>query len=177
MIYKILLSKRNCKSEKALFIDRDGVINKNPPQHDYVKSWDEFRFNDGVFEILKIANAKKFQVIVITNQRGIGREIYSDKTFRTITKRMAIFLKSKGLYLNAVYYCPHEVAESCNCRKPKPGLFIQAINDHKIKPELSIMLGDTESDKKAALLAGIGKVILVKQDLDGVCVADNIFMS
>lgn len=177
MIHRILLSKRNSRSETALFLDRDGVINQNPPEHDYVKSWEEFKFNEDIFEILKRANEKKLQVIIITNQRGIGRKIYSHKTFRLITKKMTQHLKTLGLSVNAIYYCPHEIVEDCACRKPKAGLFLSAMNDLKIKPELSIMIGDADSDLKAANLAGIKTVFIIKQHIKLNQIADKIFIN
>lgn len=177
MIHRILLSKRNSKSERALFLDRDGVINQNPAKHDYIKSWDEFKFNEGIFEILKLAHAQKFKVIIITNQRGIARKIYNHKSFRDITQKMAQYLKSLRLYVNAIYYCPHEITENCACRKPEPGLFLSAINEFKINPKLSVMIGDSESDRKAARSAGIKTVFIIKNAINLNQIAEKIFMS
>lgn len=165
MVYRIKLCKRNSNSKKALFLDRDGVININPPKHDYVKNWGEFKFNKKIFSILKTATQNGYKIIVVTNQRGIARKLLSLDTFTIITKNMDMVLKRKGVIVNAVYYCPHDLEEKCRCRKPEPGLFIGAIKDYNIDPRVSIMLGDSISDKNAAKKAGINKIIISKTNL------------
>lgn len=177
VIHKIILNQLNLLSKKALFLDRDGIINKNPPEHDYIKDWKEFKFNKGIFKVLRTASDKKYQIIVVTNQRGIAKGLLTDSGFQSITKKMSLYLKNLGLCVNAVYYCPHEISDNCTCRKPKSGLILEAIKDFKINPRTSIMVGDAESDRKSAFVVGIGRIVIVKKDLKENDIVDKIFMS
>lgn len=159
MIHKILYTQpSNTSLKKALFLDRDGVINVRPARHDYVRKWSEFIFNDGIVDIIKQANLKKFLIIVITNQRGIARQLVSQKDFDEISNNMYRELKSKKATVYAVYYCPHNFDDHCTCRKPEPGLISQAITDYNLSLKDSIMVGDADSDIQAALAAGLTKV-------------------
>jgi len=164
-------------SKKAIFLDRDGVINKGPRKHDYVKSWKEFKFNPKIFELLRVASKKRYKVIVVTNQRGIARHLYTHEDFLEISKNMLGVLRRKKLYINAVYYCPHEISENCSCRKSNPGMFLAAIKDFKVDPTKSIMLGDSRDDGVGARMAGIRKVVIVQKNLKKLGIVDKIFNS
>lgn len=165
MIHKIILSlPKSSKSKKALFLDRDGVINKNPPEHNYVKSWKEFKFNKEIFDILKYALDNGFIIIVVTNQRGIATGLLKDNDFLEITNKMNQELKFKNLKIHAVYYCPHNYSDQCTCRKPKIGLIKEAVKDFNIDLSVSVMIGDLEEDILAARAAKVGKMMKINSD-------------
>lgn len=136
---------------KVVFMDRDGVLNEKALEGDYVKSWREFRFLPNVPEALVRLKALGFLLIVVTNQRGVAREIVAEETVREIHRTMVEELRARGADLDAVYYCPHDVTDGCSCRKPKPGMVNRAINDFRRKGvdldiEHSYMIGDSEQD-------------------------------
>ena len=118
---------------RAVFLDRDGVINRKL-ENDYVKSWDEFHFLPDVIEAIKALNekglpsseAKGYLVIVVTNQRGIARGLMTEKDLEEIHRRMLRELQRHGARIDDIFYCPHDIKDNCNCRKPQPGMLIQA---------------------------------------------------
>ncbi len=141
-------------SNKAFFLDRDGVINKDTG---YVYQKQKFVFNQGVFKALNILNKNKYLVIVITNQSGIGRGYYSKKSFQNITNYILKQCNNNNANIDDTYYCPHHPTEArgkykinCDCRKPKPGLIRNAILDWSIDTKKSYMIGDKKSDRLAA---------------------------
>ncbi|MFH1563262.1 MAG: D-glycero-beta-D-manno-heptose 1,7-bisphosphate 7-phosphatase [Nitrospirota bacterium] len=138
---------------KAVFLDRDGVINKKLP-NDYVKSWAEFEFLPGVQEAIKLLNEAKFKVIVVTNQAGVGKEIVKEEQLRRIHQQMLDELKEHSAQIDAVYYCPHRQEDNCNCRKPKPGLLQKAGKEFNIDFKNSWMIGDEPKDIEAGKSAG-----------------------
>jgi len=146
---------------KAIFLDRDGVINKKPPPHDYVKKWEEFKFISGMGKLIKKANKKGYLVIIVTNQRGIGRGLMTKADLKKIHRRMCGELKRKGARIDAIYYCPHNIKDNCDCRKPKAGLFLRAAKDWNVSLEKSIAIGDSKDDVCAAAAAGCGVIIKV----------------
>lgn len=162
MINKIVFQEGNSESTKALFVDRDGVINIKPVDHDYVKSWEEFSFVNGIENLLKKYFNDGFKIFVITNQRGISRRLVKQSLFNEISRKMAETLKKQGVIVSAVYYCPHGEQEGCGCRKPKPGLITAAVKDYNINISQSILIGDSDSDIKAGRSAHLGKLILVE---------------
>ena len=145
---------------KAVFLDRDGVINKK--RIDHVKSVDEFKIFSNVGDAIKLLRDKGYLVIIITNQSVIGRNIISEKKLDEIHIELKNYLKQSNTYVDSIYYCPHVPEENCNCRKPKPGLLIKATNDFDIDLKNSYFIGDSISDLDAARNAGC-KGILLKQ--------------
>jgi len=145
---------------RAVFLDRDGVINQKPKEHDYVKSWDEFKFIPGIDTLIKDINVKGYLVVVITNQRGIARGIVKEKTVKRIHCKMIKELKEKGAVIDAIYYCPHNIEDKCNCRKPKPGMILKAVKDLNIDLKNSILIGDDKSDIIAGKKAGCKTILL-----------------
>lgn len=144
---------------KALFLDRDGVINIDKG---YVHSIDDFEFVPGIFEFCQRAEQKGFAIFVVTNQSGIGRGFYSESDFGQLTQWMCEAFAEKGVNIQQVYYCPHHPREAkgqylkeCDCRKPKPGMLIKAINEYGVNPDKSLMLGDSDTDIVAAKAAGV----------------------
>ena len=146
---------------KAIFLDRDGVINVN--RHDYVKSWDEFEFLTGAKEAIKRINGSSWLVIIITNQSPIGRGMLTHETLDQIHFSMLEELSDSGCYIDAIYYCPHHPNDGCDCRKPKPGSILKAAFDFDIDISASWMVGDSESDLQAGTAAGC-KVIRVTEE-------------
>lgn len=138
---------------KAVFLDRDGVINKKI-KDDYVKCWAEFEFLPGAPEAIKILNQAHFKVIVVTNQACIGKGIIQEKQLQQIHQQMIYELQKYGAYLDAIYYCPHRVEDNCNCRKPKTGMLEQAAKDFKIDYNNSWLIGDESKDIEAGKSVG-----------------------
>jgi histidinol-phosphate phosphatase family protein len=138
--------------KKAIFLDRDGVINVN--RHDYVKSWSEFEFLDDSKEGIKLINSSEYMLIIITNQSPIGRGIFTTNTLDQIHFKMLHELGKAGAYIDAIYYCPHKPDDGCECRKPKPGLILRAASDFCIDLKNSWMIGDSDTDIEAGKTAG-----------------------
>jgi len=136
---------------KVVFLDRDGVINVYPGDFQYVKSWKEFRFLPGVITALKRLNDAGFKILVISNQAGVGKGIYSQDTLDLITENMLNGLSEKGVKISGVYYCTHRKEEECPCRKPKAGLVdiaVARLKEEGINLDLkkSYLVGDTVRD-------------------------------
>jgi D-glycero-D-manno-heptose 1,7-bisphosphate phosphatase len=144
---------------KTIFLDRDGVINN---EISYLHKIDEFVFIDGIFKACQDFRNLGYQIIIITNQSGISRGYFSEEDFHTITDWMLTQFEINGVNILDVFHCPHSPEANCSCRKPKPGMFIQAQKKYKINMDESWMIGDSERDIKAASLAGINNTIIVK---------------
>ncbi len=150
---------------KALFLDRDGIINID---HGYVYKVEQFEFVDGIFEVCQHAQALGYQIIVITNQSGIGRGMYNEDDFTKLTQWMNKQFLQQQVLITDVFFCPHHPSKGtngykiqCKCRKPAPGMILEAANKHNIDLSSSIFIGDKSSDIEAAFNAGIEKRILV----------------
>ena len=142
---------------KAIFLDRDGVINQE--RKDYVK----FRILDKTSDAINIIKNNGFLVIIITNQSAINRKLLSVETLNKIHEKLQSYLEKYDTSFDGVYFCPHTPSENCECRKPKPGLILQAVTDFQIDLSESYMVGDSETDIQAARNAGC-KGILLKKD-------------
>lgn len=146
----------------ALFLDRDGVINID---HAYVHRWEDFQFIDGIFELVIAANQAGYLVIVVTNQAGIGRGYYTEADFHALTEWMRTQFAQQDARIDAVYFCPFHpeygvggFKRESECRKPRPGMLLQAAREHGIDLAASIMVGDKISDMEAAQCAGIKRL-------------------
>lgn len=133
--------------KKAIFLDRDGVINKK--KSDHVKSVEEFQIFPFAIEAIKKINQLGFLVIIITNQSAINRGLMTHHDLDTIHQELQKSLKKNSGYVDAFYYCPHRSDENCTCRKPKSGLIKKAIDDFGINIENSWVIGDSEIDMEA----------------------------
>ena len=142
----------------AVFLDRDGVINRNRPDH--VKSWNEFEFLPGALEALKRLAGLGWPVVVVTNQAAIGRGLVDQSEVEEIHRRMVDEVRLFGGRIDAVLYCPHRPDEGCECRKPKLGLLIEASRLLHLDLAASILVGDAESDLLAARAAGCRPVMV-----------------
>ena len=150
---------------KAIFLDRDGVINKYPGDRDYVKSWDEFQFLPGATDALSRLAKNNFGIFVISNQAGVAKGVYPKENLDLITKNMEEELKKRGVRISGIYYCTHHPDQNCACRKPKTGLLEMAVSESgkkgiDIDIEKSYFIGDTERDIEAGKVFGL-KTILV----------------
>ncbi len=150
--------------QRVVFLDRDGVINKKL-EGDYVKTYDEFIFLPGTIDAIKKIKQKGLMVIIITNQSGIGRGIMSEDDLLDVHEQMLAELKKNGVTIDAIYYCPHSPDNGCDCRKPKDGLFKQALMDFNIDMEHSWMIGDEQKDVEAGEKAGCQTYLLSKGEL------------
>ena len=138
--------------KKAIFLDRDGVINKN--REDYVKNWEEFIFLPSVLEAIKILTQQKFLIFIITNQSCIGRGIISKEDLEVIHKKMLEKIVNAEGKITKIYYCPHKPEDNCDCRKPKPGMFLKAAQEFDIDLTETYFIGDNITDALAAKNAG-----------------------
>ncbi len=148
---------------KAIFLDRDGVINK---EKNYLYKKEVFEFIEGVFESCKYFQEIGYQLIIVTNQSGIARGYYQVEDFHQLTKWMLKHFNDRGIEILDVFFCPHGPDSTCNCRKPKPGMLLEAKEKYNINMESSWMIGDKEADVGAANAAGIENTILVKTGHD-----------
>ena len=145
----------------ALFLDRDGVINVN---HGYVYQRKNFDFIDGIFELVQRANAVHMKVIVVTNQSGIARGMYTEEDFEGLSQWMNQQFLEQGAHIDAIFHCPHHpngvidsYRSSCDCRKPKAGMLLRAAKELNIDLATSIMVGDKNIDMQAACAARLAK--------------------
>ena len=148
------------KLDKVVFLDRDGVINLD--SSDYIKSWSEFKFIPRSIEAIKELTLKGFNVIVITNQSVINRNMVSGKGLEYIQASMKNEVKSGGGLIKDIFFCPHIPEDNCDCRKPRPGLIFQAQKAYSIDLKDAVMVGDSAKDIECARNAGCGKAVLVK---------------
>ena len=143
----------------TIFLDRDGVINEN--RSDYVKSWSEFRFLPDVPEAIAQLTQAGHRIIVCTNQAGIARGTLSVEAVEDIHRRMCAELDGQGGHIDHVYYCPHGKDERCRCRKPSPGLLLQARDELGVDLHDAVFIGDSMTDVRAGLAAGIRSVLVL----------------
>ncbi|WP_298939883.1 D-glycero-beta-D-manno-heptose 1,7-bisphosphate 7-phosphatase [uncultured Psychromonas sp.] len=153
-------------AKPAIFLDRDGVINKD---NGYVSQRDDFEFIEGTIEACIELQKKGYLLVVITNQSGIARGLFTEAQFNTLTEWMDWSMSDRGVDLDGIYYCPHHSEEGqgefkidCECRKPKPGMLMNAIEDLNIDIDASILVGDKTSDLQAGIAAGIKTNYLVR---------------
>lgn len=147
---------------RAIFLDRDGVINVNRP--DYVKTWEEFVFLPNALIALHQAAAGGWTTVVTTNQAAIGRGLVDEATVREINARMQASVQRAGGRLDAIYFCPHIPEDKCRCRKPQPGMFLQAAGQLNLDLTRSYVIGDALADVGAAQAIG-AQAILVRTGL------------
>ncbi|HNX52736.1 MAG TPA: HAD family hydrolase [Pontiellaceae bacterium] len=141
-------------SLRCVFFDRDGVVNRVPDPERYVTGWDKFHLLPAFVESLRIVQQRGFVAVVVTNQQGVGKGEYSLETVQEMHRNLRRVLAEQGLELLDVYCCPHLAADNCACRKPKPGMFLQAAAKHDIDLQASWMVGDQEHDMTAGHAAG-----------------------
>ena len=147
--------------KKALFLDRDGVINI---EKNYLYKITDFEFIKGVFSSCKYFQDKGYLLIIITNQAGIARGKYTENDFACLNEWMLKQFSNQGVMISKVYYCPHhpEYTGVCSCRKPSPGMILQAQKEFNLDLSKSILVGDKEGDIQAGLNSQVEHNILVR---------------
>jgi D-glycero-D-manno-heptose 1,7-bisphosphate phosphatase len=139
---------------RAVFLDRDGVVNVSPGPG-YVTRWEDFRLEPGIVGVLRVIRARGYESVVVTNQRGVALGLVQtqelDRIHRELRSRL---LNDYGLSLLDVLHCPHDDTDACACRKPKPGMLLEAARRHRLDLATSWMVGDGERDVAAGRAAG-----------------------
>ena len=147
-------------SQKVVFLDRDGVINRGFDDG-YVDRLEKLSFVPRSLGALRWLREAGYKVIVISNQAGVGKGIYSMKTLREVTRQIRQTVREKGGRLNAIYYCPHPAEERCSCRKPKTGLFRKAKRRFGIRLREAVFVGDSRVDIEAGKAIGCRTVLVL----------------
>lgn len=152
----------------ALFLDRDGVINIDK---EYIYKIKDIEFLDGIFDLISYAKKLGYLIIIVTNQSGIGRGIFSEEDFQIVNNWMLQKLAENEASIDKVYYCPNHPTEGIgkykkfdDRRKPNPGMIFEAAKDYNIDLSNSIMLGDNISDMEAGFLSGIKNLFLLSKE-------------
>lgn len=150
---------------KALFLDRDGVINE---EINYLYKIEEITFIKEIFQICQFYQDHGFLIFVITNQAGIARKYFTEKDFEEITKYIHHYFENKGLRIEKTYHCPHhpDITGPCVCRKPQPGMLLQAQKEFDLDLENSILIGDKLSDIEAGFNAGLTHYYHIEEILE-----------
>jgi D-glycero-D-manno-heptose 1,7-bisphosphate phosphatase len=140
--------------KKGAFLDRDGVINRKPPEGQYVTRWEAMEFLVGAREAIHFLNQAGYFVVVVSNQRCVAKGLITRSELDWIHTRMREEFQASGARIDAIYYCPHDSNPPCNCRKPKPGMLLEAARQHELDLAKSWMIGDSEQDVAAGKSAG-----------------------
>src|SRR5690349_11793471 len=114
----------------AVFLDRDGVINRKAPEGDYIGAWEEVQFIEGAIEAVASLNRAGYKVFVVTNQRGIATKKVKLENLLDIHLRIQQEFTRAGAVISQIYYCPHDLSAKCSCRKPQPGMLRRAAREH-----------------------------------------------
>ncbi len=146
--------------DQAIFLDRDGVLNENRP--DYVRDWSQVRIIPEAIRALSLPAIDNYKIVIVTNQSAVGRGLISLAAAQDINSRLVQAIRADGGKVDAVYMCPHSPAEDCQCRKPRPGMLLQAAGELSLDLRRSWMIGDTWSDLQAGQLAGVRQSILLR---------------
>ena len=145
---------------KTVFLDRDGVINRNL-DNGYVKSWSEFEFLPNSLGAIRLLANAGYQIIVVTNQACINKGILSPRTLDVIHQKMISDVERTGGRIHAIYYCPHRDDENCTCRKPKTGMLVQAASEHLISLSDTYLIGDSTRDIEAGHQFGVYSLLVL----------------
>ena len=153
--------------QKAVFLDRDGVLIRKAPENQYITAWDQVEFLPGVGKALRKLKQKGFLLIIVTNQSAVSRNELAIDVLESIHQRMLHHLAQESVAIDAVYYCPHDRNGNCQCRKPRPQMLLQAAEEHGVDLQQSWMVGDAASDIEAGRTAGCRTVWLQPANFDG----------
>jgi len=145
---------------RAAFLDRDGVINRKAREGEYVTRWEEMDILPGVPEAIARLHEAGFRVIVVSNQRCVAKGLITTAELESLHRRLSNELASAGATFDAIYYCPHESLPPCGCRKPEPGMLLDAARDHDVELAASWMIGDSIADVEAGRAAGCRTVMI-----------------
>jgi D-glycero-D-manno-heptose 1,7-bisphosphate phosphatase len=156
-------------SNKALLLDRDGIVNID---HGYAAHPKQIEFVDGIFELCDFFQQRGYLLIIVTNQSGIARGYYTEQQFLTLMEWISSQFLQHGVTLTDTFYCPHhpvsgkgDYLQDCCCRKPQPGMLLDAAQKYQLDLQQSVMLGDHLTDMQAAQRAGVGNRFLFNPTL------------
>ena len=153
--------RRRAPARSAVFLDRDGVLNFPPTKARYVTCWEEFRFLPGVFAALRNLKAAGRKLILVSNQAGVGRKLFSNASLARITRNMLKEIRAHGGRIDAVYYCTHVPERRCGCRKPKPGMLRRAARRFSLNLAECVVVGDNATDIEMARSAGCRTILVL----------------
>jgi D-glycero-D-manno-heptose 1,7-bisphosphate phosphatase len=159
---------------RAAFLDRDGVINRKAREGEYVIRWEEMQILPGVSEAIALLNQAGFLVIVVSNQRCVAKGLITVDELEVLNGRLGETLARAGATVDAIYYCPHEMQPPCRCRKPQPGMLLDAARIHDINLAASWMIGDSDIDVEAGRSAGCKTARLLSAGERPDCNADLV---
>jgi D-glycero-D-manno-heptose 1,7-bisphosphate phosphatase len=170
-------------ADRAVFLDRDGVINVD---HGYTHRIEDFQFIAGSAEAMALLQGAGWRLVVVTNQSGIARGLFSSEGYERFTAHLRAQLQARGVHLDAVFHCPHlpdaavvAYRQACDCRKPGPGMLLRAARELTLDLAGSVIVGDRLSDVQAGRAAGVGCCVLVRSgqaiDADEAHQADGVF--
>ncbi|MCY4401481.1 MAG: D-glycero-beta-D-manno-heptose 1,7-bisphosphate 7-phosphatase [Candidatus Poribacteria bacterium] len=146
---------------KTVILDRDGVINQNPLNKGYVRDWNDFIFLPNALDAIRILTQNGYGIIVATNQAGIGKGLYSEKKLSEIHQQMLNVIEEEDGEIRKIYYCPHHPDAKCGCRKPNPGMLLQAAEENKLVLSKTFFIGDSFTDIQAARNAGALPILVL----------------
>ena len=144
----------------SIFLDRDGVLIEN--RSDYVRDWSQVKIIPEAIHALSLATARNYKIVIVTNQSAVGRGLVLHANAEEINRRLVNLIHHHGGQIDGVYMCPHRPEDGCSCRKPKPGLLLQAAKELALDLQRSWMIGDAWSDVQAGKAAGVRGTILLK---------------
>ncbi len=157
---------------KAVFIDRDGTINRDVP---YCSRPEDFELLPGVGEGISLLKESGYKIIVVTNQSGIARGFFTEEMLEKIHNKMKKDLAQYNASVDAVYYCPHHPDDKCDCRKPNPKMIFDAAKDFNINISQSYVIGDSDKDAEAGKRAGCKKALIVNQNITAIAAEGKFF--
>lgn len=149
----------------AILLDRDGVLIEN--RSDYVRNWSQVKILPEAIRALTLSEIKNYKIVIVTNQSAVGRGLISLETANEINSRLVDLIHHHGGQVDGVFMCPHKPDDDCFCRKPKPGLLLQAAEELRLDLTRSWMIGDAWSDVLAGQTAGVRQSILLKTGRGG----------
>ena len=152
--------KYNGPMYPTIFLDRDGVLIEN--RSDYVRDWSQVEIIPEAIRALSLSPVKNYKVVIVTNQSVVGRGLISLETAQNINQRLINLVQEHGGQIDGIYMCPHAPEDDCYCRKPLPGLLLQAAKDLSLDLPRSWMIGDAWSDVQAGVAAGVRGTVLLK---------------
>ena len=150
--------------KKVIFIDRDGVINKDPAgwtEHNYVTRWENFIFLKNSLKALKKLNEAGYDIVLVSNQAGVSKGYYTEEKLKEINRKMIEEIEKNGAKIRKTYYCLHQESDNCNCRKPKTGLFRKAEREMGVKAKGAYFIGDGKMDIEAGERMGMKTVFVL----------------
>jgi D-glycero-D-manno-heptose 1,7-bisphosphate phosphatase len=151
-------------TRRAAFLDRDGTLNARPRAHHYVERSEDFDWLPGAAKGACLLAQAGFALVIVSNQRGVARGLVSRETLEEIEELIQAGLGEHGCAIESFHYCPHDHDARCDCRKPKPGMLLDAARELELNLERSWMIGDSETDVQAGHAAGCRTALLATGD-------------